>query len=469
MKTNTKKIIAMASLVLGAVLIIGVLAACGPRNNMGNNDETSSSAHAAEDTGLTVRVFQPQASQAALWETLAADYKTLTGVSVVTNDGRDGTLEHLRETLQAESNATALFFFNNPREYNAWKENALDLAGSEAYLSLLDNRLALKTDAKVVGLPVGVEPFGIICNRTILDNYFALETKTTGFTEIGGITTHAELEALIKDMHAHKADLGIDGVFAAPALKEEQHGVWTHRLLSLPLSHEFHRNNVDLTGESVNEITFQHAEGYRGFYDLMADHGTAAREALAERGYADAAAEFAEGRAAMILGGSEFLGHFNSVPGKIVDAGEIAFLPAFMNYGETEKQGLALEPVLYAAVNAKAPEEERQAALAFLAWLFSSEKGMDFVSNKLNLLAPYSTADEAWLPNNPLSVSAFQWLKRDDVTHIVSLTALSPGEEFRTETVHRHLLGYTRGETPWEEFKDRVVTGWREFRGKIEY
>jgi len=457
----------LLALALCAVLAAGFLAGCGTAAPGGEKETTLRPP--AGETGLKLNLYQPHPAQEALWQALAADYKNLTGVDVAVITPRTGApATELKEALKGETDKPAIFLFANPREYKAWQEHALDITNNAAYQRLVDKRLALTAGGKVVGMPVGVEAFGIIYNKRILEDYFALEDKKSGLKSVADVKTYKELEALAKDLHDRKADLGIEGAFAAPALKEGEGAAWTSRLLGVPLGYEIENKRIDVTGEGANEITLRYGTGYRSLYDLHFSYGTAAKDALETRAYADAVKEFATGKAAFILGGTDFLGHLNSAVGQTVSAEQCAFLPAFMNIEDYKEQGLAFEVVEYLAVNGSLGEEEVQAAGEFINWLFTSERGMDFLANKLNVLAPYSSVTENNLPNNPLSASAFEWLRREGVTGPVAYTVLTPGEEFREKVLGAGLLSYARGENDWDKFRTDLREGWATHRARMD-
>jgi len=456
----------LLALAICAALAAGFLAGCN-RMLPGGEKETTA-LPPAQETGLKLNIFQPHQAQAPLWQELAADYKNLTGVNVAVITPKGGApATELKEALKGEKDQPAIFLFTNPREYKAWQDHAHDVTGTPAYQRLADQRLALAAQDKVIGLPVGVEAFGIIYNKKIFDDYFALEDKKSGLKGVADVKSHKDLEALVKDIHERKADLGLDGAFAAPALKEGEGAAWTTRLLSVPLGYEIGKHKLDVTGEGLDELALRYETGYKGFYDLHLGYGTAAKEALETRAYADAVKEFATGKAAMILGGTDFMGHLNSAVGQTVTAGDCAFLPAFMNIEDAKNQGLAFEVTQYAAINGRAGEEEIQAAGEFLNWLFTSEKGMDFLAGKLGVIAPYDAVTEAALPSNPLSVSAFEWLRREGVTGPVTYSVLTPGEEFRDKVVSGGLLAYARGENDWNRFKTDLKEGWGEYRARM--
>ncbi|MDR0531720.1 MAG: ABC transporter substrate-binding protein [Oscillospiraceae bacterium] len=470
MNTNTKKrrfIVPIVAVLCVAAVLAGFLSGCNNLAGPGGSDDTTA-LPPAEDTGLTIRIYQPNAGQAALWQELAADYRNLTGVSVDVKSPEGGEPgNELKDMLKADAGAPGIFVFTNPREYGMWKEYAEPLSDTQAYQHLIDTRMALTADGKVVALPLSVEPFGIIYNKKILANYFALENKDTSYEAVSDITTYRQLTRLAEDMNDLKDELKIDGVFAAPALKEGESAVWTTRLMSVPLGHEIAGRKTELTGETLDELTIRYANGYRSLHDLMLNNGTT-RRYLDERSYADAVKEFATGKAAMIPGGSEFLGHLNSAVGQTVSADEIAFLPAFMDIEDVPTQGLAFDVTGYLAINGKLSEEERKAAGEFLNWLFTSERGMDFLATKLNVLAPYDTETEESLPRNPLIADAFAWLKKSEAGNVLTWSSLTPGEEFRDKVFGKGLLAYSTGKTDWEDFKSDLREGWGKLRGKME-
>ena len=458
---------ALIALALVAALVCGFLTGCGTPASPGGDGETTR-VPPAQDTGLTLNIFQPHQSRAALWEELAADYKALTGVTVAvrtSNTAKPAT--ELKEAFKEDEGAPCLFFFTNPREHAAWKDNAADLIDTAAYQRLADRRLALTVNDQVVGLPLAVEAYGIIYNKKILNEYFNLSDKDTSFTGIADITSYKELDELVKDLAANKATLGLDGVFAAPAYKEGESAAWSTRLLSVPVGYEMEQRKLGATGEEINRLDLRYETGYHGFYDLHKGYGTT-NEGLENRSYADAVREFATGRAALVLGGTDFLGHLNSAVGRTVEAEDIAFLPAFMNIEEYKAQGLAFEVTEYAAINGKADQEKIKAAGEFLNWLVTSERGMDFLVNKLGLTAPYDNIIENAPPVNALAADALGWLRKSEITNAVTYGVLSPGEEFRDKVLGTGLYDYHRGENTWDRFKADLSAGWETHRARME-
>jgi len=472
MKSNRNIRKPLLALGLCAAIIGALLAACRPTTHEPNDTPP------AQDTGIVLDIFQPHAAHATMWDALAVEYRNATGVTLNVHRPAAGrhALEELKDALEREENVPALFFFHNPREYHAWHEHAHNLSETTAYGHLIDRNLALSvleengenSNHKVVAIPLGVEAFGIIYNETIMAAYFALDNRGTEFNSINDITTYRNLEELVRDMHEHREALGIEAVFAAPALREGESDVWGTRLMAIPHGQELNNRNIDVTGDEIDRLHLRYEEGLRNFHHLHHQHMTA-REGLDSRSYADAATEFGTGRAAMILGSTGFVGYLSSVSSATVNANEIAFMPAFMRMESAPRQGLAFEAVQFAAINGRAEQEHIDAAEQFLNWLITNERGIDFLTNRLGVIAPYSTVINGRQMQNVLAANAVQWLQNAEVTNTITWSMLAPGDEFRDQVVGHGLRYHVRGESSWDEFMEDVREGWERHRARMEY
>src|SRR5690606_32326182 len=146
---------------------------------------------------------------------------------------------------------------------------------------------------------------------------------------------------------------------------------------------------------------------------LYINNSTVKRSLLGSKSVADAMAEFALGQAAMVQNGNWAWNQINEVNGNVVNAADIKFLPIYTGVQGEEKQGLAIGTENYLAVNSKVSAEKQQASLAFLEWLFSSEKGKSYVVNELGFIAPFNTFNESEKPQDPLAAQVMEWMEKD--------------------------------------------------------
>ena len=99
-------------------------------------------------------------------------------------------------------------------------------------------------------------------------SYFALPgAKATSMDDIKNFDT---LKAVVEDMTAHKADLGIDGVFASTSFAPGEDWRWQTHLMNLPIYYEY--KDADVKDE--DEITFKYNENYKNISYLYLNNST---------------------------------------------------------------------------------------------------------------------------------------------------------------------------------------------------
>ena len=78
--------------------------------------------------------------------------------------------------------------------------------------------------------------FAFFADELVVDGViFALASKATNYTSMEEINSFEKLSALVKDMTAHKAELGISGVFASTSLKSGEDWRFQTHLANLPI------------------------------------------------------------------------------------------------------------------------------------------------------------------------------------------------------------------------------------------
>lgn len=174
-------------------------------------------------------------------------------------------------------------------------------------------------------------------------------------------------------------------------------------------------------------------------------------------------AEFALGNAAMVQNGNWAWSQINDVDGNVVKAEDIKFLPIYTGMEGEEKQGLAVGTENYFAINSKASAENQQ-AIAFLEWLFSSEKGKAYVTNDLGFIAPFNTFEESEKPADPLAKRSIR-LDGKDLTSVAWTFAAFPSEEFKN-VFGDALLQYAQGNKTWDEVVTIFKDTWKAEKAK---
>ena len=398
--------------------------------------------------------FKPEVAE--VYERVAKAYESETGKRVRVSTAASGTYETTLSSEIAKDEAPTIFQVNGPVGLSAWKNYCADLSGSRLYEMLSDPTLALRADGQALAIPYAVEGYGIICNQTILKRYFALPSQASGISSTEEIDSFEKLKAVVTDMSARKAELGIEGVFASTSLSPGNQWRWQTHLLDVPLWYEFRASGEDATlaGLDAKTIAFSYGDGFRALFDLYLNHSVTDPALLSTKTVDDSMAEFALGKCAMVQNGNWGASQIMEVAGNTVD--EMRFLPLFIGAEGEGAQGLCIGTENYLCVNRRADADKQQAAIDFLAWLFSSETGKRFVLDELGFIAPFSTFGENERPADPLSVEVMDWMSREGVTSVPWIFAAFPSEAYKDD-VGDALMQYAQGAASWTDVT-RVIT-----------
>lgn len=449
-----KRIIAVFT---AAFLISAVFAGCG---RMSDGKVDGSDTNGTLNTAKEIRYLNFKPEIAEVYDRISEAYEKEKGVKLIVETAASGTYESTLTARMATSEAPTIFQINGPIGYTSWAEYCADLKDTELYKHLKDKSLAITSGDAVYGIPYVVEGYGIIYNQKILNNYFALTNKGTNYTSIDQINNFAALKALVEDMQAHKAELGIDGVFASTSLKTGEDWRWQTHLMNIPLTHEFNANNIDFTDDKHKEINFTYSENYKNIFDLYTNNSTTDKKQLGTIDVTSSMAEFALGKCAMVQNGNWGASQILGVSGNKVNAEDIKFLPVYTGIEGEEKHGISIGTENFICINAKASAEEQKAAADFLYWLFSSETGKKFVADELGFIAPFDTFSENEIPDDPLAKEVVRYMNNKNITNIPWNFTVFPSQTFK-DSFGSSLLKYAQGSMTWDEVKSRVVEDWK--------
>ena len=452
------------SLVLALTLFAGLAAGCGGGNGQAGDGGGGNSGKAGEIYFLN---FKPEI--AAIYEKIAKDYEAETGVKVKVVTAAAGTYETTLKSEIAKSEAPTIFQINGPVGYQNWKDYALDLKDTKLYSYLSDQSLAVTNDGGVYGIPYVVEGYGIIYNNAIMQKYFALPDKAVSISSMEEVNNFDTLKAVVEDMTAKADKLGIKGVFSSTSLASGEQWRWQTHLANYPFFYEFKEDtafdNPILAGMSKTEVEFKYNSNFKNLFDLYINNSVTKPTMLGSKSVTDSMAEFALGQSAMVQNGNWAWAQINEVDGNVVKAEDIKFLPIYTGMSGEESQGLAVGTENYLAVNSKVSPEKQQASIAFLEWLFSSDKGKAYVTNELGFIAPFNTFKDNEKPADPLAKEVSDWMNKDGITSVPWAFAAFPSEEFKN-VFGDALLQYAQGNKTWDDVVTTVKDSWKAERAK---
>ena len=201
---------------------------------------------------------------------------------------------------------------------------------------------------------------------------------------------------------------------------------------------------MDETASDYKDFEFLHSESFKRLFDLYIENSTTPKNTLGTKTVADSMAEFALEKCAMVQNGSWAYAQIASEAGNKVKAEDVGFLPLYMGGPEEETQGICIGTENYYAINAKASAEEKKAAEDFLWWLYSSERGKQFVREELGFIAPFDTFAEGDVPNDPLAKEVLRFMQSDTHENVPWRFSVIPSLRWK-EDFGAALLSYAQG------------------------
>ncbi len=298
-----------------------------------------------------------------------------------------------------------------------------------------------------------------------MDKYIALSNKKADITSVDDINNFDILREVVEDMQANKDKLGIDGVFASTSMASGNRWRWDTHLANLPFYYEFKDESQDdasiiETGLASETVEFEYNDNYKNIFDLYLDNSCTEKGLLGNKSVDDSMSEFALGKCAMVQNGNWAWSQIKDVNGNVVKQDDIKFLPIYTGVDGEENQGICIGTENYFAVNSKASEEEQQASIDFINWLFTSDTGKAYVVGDLGFIAPFNTFNEDERPSDPLSAQVMEWMEKDNIKNVNWIFQSFPSEKFK-ETFNDALLEYVQGTQDWSYVVKTVKDAWK--------
>lgn len=442
-----KKIKKALSLLLTAVMVLSlgtVMTAC-------NSGKTETA---------TVRYLNFKPESASIYEELARAYEEETGVKVIVETAANNQYESTLASKMSTDEAPTLFQINGPKGYANWKDYCADLSDTDLYKHLTDKSLAIKSGDKVYGIPYVVEGYGIIYNKALTDKYFNLDSKATKLSSMDEIKTFSELKAVVEDMQKNADKLGIKGVFASTSMKSGEDWRWQTHLVNLPIYYEFNEKKTDLSSDETRQIDFSFSDNFKNIFDLYINNSVTDKKTLGTKTVVDSMAEFALEQCVMVQNGNWAWSQIADVSGNKVKADNVKYLPIYTGVSGEEKQGLCVGTENFYAINSQASEADQKASADFIYWLYSSDVGKDYVTNKLGFISPFDTFDEDERPTDPLALEVLRYMDNGELTSVPWNFTIFPSQRFK-DNLGASLLKYAQGTKTFDEVKNDMVADWK--------
>ena len=339
---------------LGATAGVAAIAATGCSGG-GDTGSTAGSGSASAAGEVYYLNFKPE--QDAQWQELAELYTEETGVPVTVKTAASGQYETTLKSEMAKSEAPTLFQVNGPVGLASWTDYCLDLDDADVMKTLTDDSYALKgEDGKTKGVAYVIESYGLIYNKSLLDQ--------AGYSE-ADITNFDSLKKVVEDITARKDELGFSAFTSAGMDSSSDWRFKTHQA-SLPIYYEYKEKGIDNT----DAIEGLYLDNYRQIWDLYINNATCEPGVLSTKTADDATAEFVTGQAVFYQNGTWEYANISEVGDD-----NLGLLPIYIGVEGEEDQGICTGSENYWCVNKNASEDNIQATLDFINWCVTSDTG----------------------------------------------------------------------------------------------
>ena len=455
-----KKIVcAMMCVAMVATSLVG----CGSSSDEGTTDgaATETTDDAADDTAEAEATddtasadgkvyylnFKPE--QADAWVELANAYTEETGVQVTVETAASGTYEQTLKSEMAKTDAPTLFQVNGPVGLASWKDYCYDLSGSDLYSQVKSDDFVLKDGDAVQGIAYVIETYGIIYNKTILDEYCAKDYAVVKSAD--EINSFDKLKAVADSIQENKDDLGVQGAFTSAGMDSSSDWRFKTHLANLPIYYEYKDKGIG----STDKIEGTYLDNYKKIWDLYITDSTCEPTMISSKTGEDAEAEFSMGEAVFFQNGTWEYG--NLINNGMTDD-DLGMLPIYIGAPGEENQGLCTGSENYWCVNKNASEADIQATLDFLNWCVTSDTGRDSIANTMGFLTPFKSFDDGYTPANKLIECADEYIAAGKTAVSWNFASI-PSEKWK-DLVGAALTEYAQGTGDWDAVVTAFVDGW---------
>ncbi len=434
----------MKKLLIYVLSIMAILSitACGGNQNSSNTSNSSSK----DSEPVTIDIYQFKVEIAEAFEELANEYmkeNPNVTINIETVGGGADYGASLRAKM-ASGNEPTIFNVGGPQDVYDWKDKLVDLSDVPVVKEAFDGATAGVTmDGKVYGIPFTQEGYGFIYNKALFTKA-GIDPKT--------ITSFAKLEEAVKTLDSKKSELGIESVFA---LAGKETWVTGLHFTNVALSPEF--ENV-FNAFNSKTIAFKYSEGMQKLFDLQVKYGKTPVNSVDYSTQVEKL--FSLQKVAIMQQGNWTMGAIKGIDEEL--ANNIGFLP--MPIIGAKEDSIPVGIPMYWTVNKTKDEKTQKAAKDFLNWIYTSEKGKDYVINKFGFIPPFKGYEaENLQPKDALAKDIMDYSKNGKTIQWVFMGYPSG---WGMEKMGVDLQKYVDGKLTWNQVMENGKKSWEEARKK---
>lgn len=450
-----------SGLALGIIMIFLIstvlLSACStkeettqPAEQQQNNVEQSTeTAEKAE-----VDIFQFKVEIAKELEEAAKEYESLNPnvkINIQTVGGGDDYGAALRAKFQSGQEPD-LFNIGGPQDVEDWKTKLEDLS-NEPWVDLaLEGVLSgVTVDNEVFALPFNIEGYGLIYNKRIFEDAGIVASNIKDFASLKKAVE--TLDAKIRSGELKDKYPLLEAVFEYPSKETWVTGLHSSNAF---LSQEF---DSSLDSFDSKTVDFKYGDEFKAYVDLQSNYSPNSNSKK-KMNAVDYATQVDEGiaieRVAIIQQGNWVFGGVNSIDEEVAKNLDILPLPV----KGAKEDSIPVGVPMHWAVNKNSSETDKKASKDFLNWLYTSEKGKDYIVNKFFFIPPLK-GYEKYEPKDSLGRAVKRYAEEGKTMPWVFM-GYPTG--WGMDVLGTQIQKYLAGEVTWSEVVSNSQAKWEEMR-----
>lgn len=372
-------------------------------------------------------------------------------INIQTVGGGDDYGAALKAAFQSGSEPD-IFNVGGPQDIKDWMDKLEDLSDQPWVDKALEGVLSGATvDDKVYALPFNLEGYGFVYNTEIFKAAGIDAEKIVDFKSLEEAVK--TLDKKIKDGELEEEFPLLESVFEFPAKETWITGLHTS---NVALGQEF---DSSIEAFNAEEVEFKYGDSLKKIIDLQADYSMH-RDDKQKLNAVDYTTQAEEGiaieRVAIIQQGNWVYGLVEGVDEEVAE--KLDILPIPLEGGKEDSIPVGVP--MHWVVNKDSDDAVKDAAKDFLNWLYTSEKGKEYVVNEFHFIPPLTGYEDLEVEDS-LGRAVSRYAEAGKTTPWVFMGYPTA---WGMEGLGNNIQKYLSGEFTWEQVISESQAQWKEMR-----